>query len=461
MKKIAKITATILTVCMCSTLLAGAAWADNDKKDKKVAPGLQKKMVQYTYTSNFKDIKNHWAKYEIEKLQLTGIMKGYEDKSFKPQQSVSKNEAIAIIMRVVDHQGTDSDKAELIQNIFPSWMGVAPLQAYDAGILADWELTKWLGNKPATRIEVAMWLSRAAGDENISLKEMLSFAKDANQLKKDELIYVASMYNKGIMKGTPDGYLNPFKPISRGEFAVMISRFIDVADLEDNTDKEKQTEDYIQKLTPSHNAKIDVDTKEFTVRFEEAMGYTKGNDLEDLVDAVNMYKYSGGKWVAANIEYAVVFTKNNDKLQIKLANNKKLDSNTKYCITINDGILVETDTKDHVFTGLKKGEWCFTTEAAELAVNKVKATNATTIVIEFNQTIQKGDDFSANGSGIHVMAGNKELDIDAASISGSKLTLTLDDDDRLEDDEDYTVWFAEDIVEGFEIEESDAIEFTY
>lgn len=464
MKKIAKITATILTVCMCSTFLTGAAWADNGKKDKQVPPGLQKKLVQYTYTSNtsnFKDIKNHWAQSDIEKLQSKGIMKGYEDKSFKPQQSVSKNEAIAIIMRVVDHPGINTNKADLIGKIFPTWMGVAPLQAYDAGILADWELTKWLGNKPATRIEVAMWLSRAAGDKNVSLKEMLSFAKDANQLNKDELIYAAAMYNKGIMKGTPDGYLNPYKPISRGEFAVMISRFLDVADLADNTDKEKQTQDYIQKLTPGHNAKIDVNTKEFTIRFEEAMNYTKGKDLEDLADAVNIYKYSGGKWVAANLEYAVVFTAKDDEMLIKLNNNKDLDHNAKYCITFNDGLLAEASAKKNVFTGIKKGDWCFTTETAELAVNKVTATNDTTIVIEFNQTIQKGVDFSANGSGIYVMAGDKELDIDAASISGSKLTLTLDNDDSLEDGEDYTIWFAEDIVKDFEITKSEAVEFTY
>ncbi|GAB6179760.1 hypothetical protein JCM14036_10790 [Desulfotomaculum defluvii] len=461
MKKITKFTATLLTICMCSTLLSGAAWADNGKKGNKVPPGLQKKLVQYTYTSNFKDVKNHWAQCEIEELQLKGIMKGYEDNNFKPQQSVSKNEAIAIIMRVVDHKETNTDKAELIKKLFPSWMGVAPLQAYDAGILADWELSKWIGNKPATRIEVAMWLSRASGDENVSLNELLAFAKDANQLNKDELYYAAAMYNKGIMKGTPDGYLNPFKPISRGEFAVMVSRFIDVSDLDDVTDEEEQTKDYIDKLTPAHNAKIDVDTKEFTINFEEDMDYADGKDLEDLADAVNIYEYSNGRWVDADLEYAVVFTKNEDELVVKLDDNEELDANTRYCITFNSGILVEADEDDNTFDGIKKGEWSFISEAVELDVDEVSASNDTTVVIKFNQTINKGTDFSTNGDGIHVMDGNTELDIDAASISGSKLTLTLDNDDSLEDGEEYTVWFEEDIVKGFEIEEDDAIEFTF
>ena len=62
------------------------------------------------------------------------------------------------------------------------------------------------------------------------------------------------MYNKGIMKGTPDGYLNPLKLISRGEFAVMISRFIDTVDLDDITDGEEENQDYIETFAPVHIA---------------------------------------------------------------------------------------------------------------------------------------------------------------------------------------------------------------
>ncbi|ABO51242.1 S-layer domain protein [Desulforamulus reducens MI-1] len=464
MKKITKFTATLLSVCMFSTVLAGAAWADPWKKNKQMPPGLQKQLIKYTYSANFKDVKNHWAKSEIEELQLKGIMKGYQDQTFKPQQAVSKNEALAIIMRVVDHKETNTDKADLIKKIFPGWMGMAPQQAYDAGILADWELYKWNGNKPATRIEVAMWLCRASGEENVSLKDMLSFAKDTNQLSKDELIYAAAMYNKGIMKGTPDGYLNPLKPISRGEFAVMISRFIDTVDLDDITDGEEENQDYIETLAPVHNAKIDLETKEFTINFEENMALAEDKDLSDLPDAINIYKYDGGRWVTANLEYAVVFTEDEDKLTVKLDNSEELANNTKYCITFNNDILVEADAKDKekaAFAGIKKGEWCFTTKSAELAIDEVEATDDTTVVIEFNQDIQRGDHFSSNGTDIHVMAGDTELDIDAASIRNNTLTITLDGDDSLEDDEEYTVWLEEDVVAGFEIDEDDAIEFTY
>ncbi|MEW6066273.1 S-layer protein [Desulforamulus profundi] len=465
MKKLTKLMVTLLSVCLLTTLLASAAWATPPwMKEKQLPPGLQmlqqSRHHQNTYVYSFIDVQNHWAKKEIEKMQSKGIMKGYEHQLFKPQKPVTKNEAIAIIMRVVDHKDTSTDKAELIKKIFPSWMGSAPLQAYDAGIIADWELMAWNGNKPATRIEVAMWLCRASGDKNVSLKEMLSFAKDADQLSKDELYYAAAMYNRGIMRGTPEGYFNPFKPISRGEFAVMISRFISTDDLDNDTDDVKDSKEFIKELSPAKNSKVAVDTNKFAVRFTDDMAFVDGKDMEDLPAAVKIFKYQNNKWVDAGLEYAIVFTEKDDELTVKLDNSETLDHNAKYCISIAGGIL-QKDDEDNVFEGINKGQWAFTTENAELAVDQVKATDATTVVVMFNQNISKGKDFDASGNGIHVMDGDTELDVDAASISGNKLTITLDTDDSLKDGEEYKVWFSGDIIKDFTLDEDAAIEFEY
>lgn len=468
MRNITKLMITVLSVAMFTTLLTGAAWADPGKNAKKVPPGQLKKIIQsqyqrsyqptWNYSVVFKDLGNHWAKNDILRLESLGVMKGYENKQFMPDKHVSKNEAIAIIMRVVDHENIDSDKEALIKQIFPGWMGLAPLQAYDAGILADWELLNWNGDKPATRIEAAMWLSRAAGDEDISLQEILSF-KDTKNLKKDELAYAAVMYKRGILRGTPDGYLNPYQPITRAEFAVMITRFIDSAINDSDVDEEK-AEDYIRSLRPANKAKVDLDTNEFTIRFTEDMILAEDRELEDLTEAIQLLKYKDGKWVNANLDYAIVFNEQDNKLVIKLDSDEVLAANTRYCITIANDILV-TEEDEAAFSGIKKGEWYFTTEAAALEIKEVEATSDTSIVIQFSGVIEKGEDFNSNGRGIHVLKGNYELDIDAVSISGSKLRITLDEDDSLEDGQEYQVWLSKDVINNFSLAKKDAVKFTY
>ncbi|WP_003541472.1 S-layer homology domain-containing protein [Desulfotomaculum nigrificans] len=363
MRKAGKLFIMLFSVIMLTTLLVSSAWADPWKKTQVQTKGWQKHQNQLTVTYHFKDIQNHWARNEIQNLYAKGVMKGYEQQLFKPNSSVSKNEALATIMRIVDHQqvNINSDKKKLLQRIFPAWMGLAPIQAYDSGILADWELINWNGNQPATRIEVAMWLSRAAGDKEVSVKELLSF-KDIKQLSKDELVYAAIMYNRGIMRGTPDGYLNPFKPISRGEFAVMICRFMDSETGNYHDENGQESPDLVEQLTPANGAKVATDTKEFKINFSADMVLADGKDMGDLAEAVKILKYQDGRWVDAGLEFALVFNENNDQLVVKLDNNENLAADTKYCITVDDGILVADTSKEEPFDGIAKGQWSFTAE---------------------------------------------------------------------------------------------------
>ncbi|MEG6513676.1 S-layer homology domain-containing protein [Desulforamulus ruminis] len=461
MRKISKLLLVLLSICLLSTLFAGSVWADSGKKNK----GSQGMKGHQGKSMVFVDVNNHWAKNEIERLQVKGIMKGYENQQFMPERSVTKNEALAIIMRVVNHEEISFNKVDAFKQIFPSWMGLAPVQAYDAGIIADWELVNWNGNQPATRIEVAMWLSRASENKDISLEEMLSYAKDVKQLSKDELVYAAVMYNKGIMKGSANGYLNPYKPISRGEFAVMISRFMNSEDLDDqDPDDQDPSTVVIKQLIPANKANIAVDNREFKIRFSEELILAEDKDRKDLLDAVKILRYEKGAWVNTNLDFTIIFRENDDDLMIKLDDDEKLTGNTKYCITLADNILetVEDDSDDaKAFAGIAKGEWTFTTGETELALEKATSISKNKVVLQFNRTIRKGEDFSSSGSGIHILKRNKELDIDAVAISTNKLTVTLDADDSLEDGEDYKVWIGEGVVDLFTMDEDDALTFEY
>ncbi|NOU64367.1 hypothetical protein GC096_10040 [Paenibacillus sp. LMG 31461] len=58
------------------------------------------------------DIDNHWAKDVIEKLASAGVIAGYEDGTFKPNQTISREEMVVILSRVVDLSKLDKDSSK-------------------------------------------------------------------------------------------------------------------------------------------------------------------------------------------------------------------------------------------------------------------------------------------------------------------------------------------------------------
>lgn len=52
--------------------------------------------------ANFKDIEGHWAELEISKAAANGWVNGYADNTFKPDQNITRAEAMALINRVLN-----------------------------------------------------------------------------------------------------------------------------------------------------------------------------------------------------------------------------------------------------------------------------------------------------------------------------------------------------------------------
>lgn len=48
-----------------------------------------------------KDYKNHWAEKEIDEVKEAGIMKGYEDGNFKPDEKITRAEVAVIVAKLL------------------------------------------------------------------------------------------------------------------------------------------------------------------------------------------------------------------------------------------------------------------------------------------------------------------------------------------------------------------------
>ncbi|WP_244209097.1 S-layer homology domain-containing protein [Paenibacillus ferrarius] len=58
------------------------------------------------------DISNHWAKDTIEKLMSAGVIGGYGDGTFKPDQTISREEIVIILTRIVNLGSVNKDTSK-------------------------------------------------------------------------------------------------------------------------------------------------------------------------------------------------------------------------------------------------------------------------------------------------------------------------------------------------------------
>ena len=68
--------------------------------------------------SNFTDIASHWAKQEIERAATLGWIRGYEDGTFRPENKITRAEAMTLINRVLQRLPEDEDDLMFGMNIW-------------------------------------------------------------------------------------------------------------------------------------------------------------------------------------------------------------------------------------------------------------------------------------------------------------------------------------------------------
>ena len=104
--------------------------------------------------TSLKDIEGHWAKQEIENLVATGIIKGYGDDRFKPNQTITREEMVVMLSRIVDldHLAKDQDKGRF-NDLKGSYAASEVIAGAQAGIIQGNGTGKFYPKNGATRAE--------------------------------------------------------------------------------------------------------------------------------------------------------------------------------------------------------------------------------------------------------------------------------------------------------------------
>ena len=100
-------------------------------------------------TSSFSDAKGHWAEDAIQALKSNGIISGYGDGSFKPDQTISRAEIVTMIIKVMTIKASTSGNQ--FSDVKGNWAQNAINAAADAGIISGTGNGKFDPNANATK----------------------------------------------------------------------------------------------------------------------------------------------------------------------------------------------------------------------------------------------------------------------------------------------------------------------
>ncbi len=182
------------------------------------------------FAMSFSDLEsNHWAFKPISSMTAKGILVGYPDGSFKPNQSITRAEFAKILVNALSLTGDSSNNIQFRDVTKEHW-------AYDYVSIASKYLTGYQNNteylympdSAAVREDMALAMVTAMGlnDYEYKLDTLNKFSDKAdisNNLKK----YVAIAAENGLMNGNADGTFNPKGHLTRAEVCQLMSNALD------------------------------------------------------------------------------------------------------------------------------------------------------------------------------------------------------------------------------------------
>jgi hypothetical protein len=187
-----------------------------------VTPAKQKSIIPPPIA--FNDVPNNfWGRRFIDVLSSRGILKGFPDYSFRPNQPVNRAEFAAILQNAFDQE--PSKTAIAFQDVPTKfWATPAIDQAISAGFLKGYPKKTFKPQQNISRVQVLVALVSGLNlKAPTSPNQILSIYKDAKDIPPYAIGKIAAATINGLVVNYPNPQiLAPNKAASRAEVAAMI-----------------------------------------------------------------------------------------------------------------------------------------------------------------------------------------------------------------------------------------------
>ncbi len=168
----------------------------------------------------FSDVKNHWAKADIEKMAAEGIVSGFSDGTFKPEGKITRAEFAKIICKVLNLAEASGDKFTDVGE--KAWFAPFVYAANEHGLINGVADNLFAPDENITREDATVILYRLLAKEGVAFDAKASFTDSEfiSDYARDAVAYLAA---DGIIKGA-NGAFNPKNNLTRAEAVTLISR---------------------------------------------------------------------------------------------------------------------------------------------------------------------------------------------------------------------------------------------
>lgn len=278
--------------------------------------------------ATFSDVEGtayNWAAPYVEDMAEKGLISGYPDGTFKPENTVSKIEAISLFARAMGSR-SELNKAAVeyalaeygdVINTYGLKFGKEDVAfMLYRGVLTEAEAAAFLNgdvkNEPMLRHEATTIITKAMGGEAEAKKNLLLDLEytDVSEIPSAAKKYVYYVTEKGIMSGTGDGSFSPNTEVLRSQIAVMLSKTVEVMNSSYNEVKV-----------------VAVNTADMTLTVSDAEGAESSYPYTDET----VFFLEGDKVQAKNVEAGVraIVTVSEEKVQYVDINSAEPDREVK------------------------------------------------------------------------------------------------------------------------------------
>ncbi|MFV0516168.1 MAG: S-layer homology domain-containing protein [Aminipila sp.] len=174
-------------------------------------------------TDKFTDIKGHWGQAIINEAAAMGVVGGYPEGNFLPDNLMKREEFYKLVTNVLTEIPDTSKTVITFKDVNPIEWYIPTLKiALAAGITKGYENGTFGIGQMISRQEAAKVVATIISTENLDTSKNASSVKDASLIGEWALPYVNIMFQKGYMRGDDQGNFRPTTALTRAEAATLL-----------------------------------------------------------------------------------------------------------------------------------------------------------------------------------------------------------------------------------------------